>query len=113
MPADPVDLDALERTIMRALDPDDAVASDRMLLACARAAPALIAELRQARREVEEMRAVLAPALHAPDEDEHECHRCHKTMDVPGGMEPTAVCHACAQEIIEQIAALARKDGER
>lgn len=40
-------------------------------------------------------------------EDPPQCERCHKSMSIPFGLEPTRWCNLCAQELaIETLAAL-------
>lgn len=37
------------------------------------------------------------------------CVRCHTTMLVAAGMEPTALCHSCVYDALDEAGAIARR----
>lgn len=39
-----------------------------------------------------------------PDPDGDECLRCRETFRVPCDLEPTALCDACAQAVVQDLA---------
>lgn len=38
------------------------------------------------------------------DED-RECGRCHETMHIPPGAEPSEICHDCAHSLVDELRA--------
>lgn len=47
------------------------------------------------------------------DED-RECGRCHETMHIPPGAEPSEFCHDCAHSLVDELRAMvAELEAER
>lgn len=41
-----------------------------------------------------------------------ECKKCHQTMTIEADLEPTDLCHTCAQELVPELL-MALKKAER
>lgn len=46
-------------------------------------------------------------------DDVYTCASCNATMGIDDGLEPTAVCHPCAQDIAQKLAAYVIENAKR
>jgi hypothetical protein len=83
--------------------PDEAAAVDRVRAAIERARARDAEWQRRFRPSLSTKEIAELERLALFDGESEECARCRATTRADDGLDPTAVCHACAQEIVSGI----------